>query len=70
MRPDGILSPASPWCGQGNVDQAVASIRDALHHPSSVPSKELPPNNDLRRAPLLAAQVEIGVAAGDLDRAG
>jgi tetratricopeptide (TPR) repeat protein len=54
---------------QGKVDQAAASIRDALDHPSTVPSKELPPNNDLRRAPLLAAQVEIGVAAGDLDRA-
>ncbi|MGI8633091.1 MAG: hypothetical protein ACR2NA_11210 [Solirubrobacterales bacterium] len=34
-----------------------------------VPSKERPPNNDLQRAPLLAAQVEIGVAAGDLERA-
>ena len=34
--------------------------------PGTVPSKELPPNTDLRRAPLLAAQVEIEVAAGDL----
>jgi hypothetical protein len=31
-----------------------------------VPSKELPPNTDLRRAPLLAARVEIEVADGDL----
>lgn len=53
----------------GDVEQAAASIRDALEHPSSVPSKELPPNNGLRRAPLLAAQVEIEVAAGRLDRA-
>jgi hypothetical protein len=50
---------------QGDVALAAASIRDALDHPMSVPSKELPPNTDLRRAPLLAARVEIDVAAGD-----
>lgn len=54
---------------QGNVEYAAASIRAALDHPSTVPAKELPPNNDLRRAPLLAAKVEIGVVAADLDRA-
>ena len=48
---------------------AVALIREALDHPSTVPSKELPPNSDLRRAPLLEAQVEIEIAAGDLVRA-
>lgn len=51
---------------QGDVALAAASIRDALEHPPAVPSKELPPNTDLRRAPLLAALVEIDVAAGDL----
>ena len=51
---------------QGDVPLASASIRDALEHPLNVPSKELPPNTDLRRAPLLAARVEIDVAAGDL----
>ena len=51
---------------QGDVALAAASIRDALDHPLNVPSKELPPNTDLRRAPLLAARVEIEVAAGDL----
>ena len=51
---------------QGDVALAAASIRDALDHPLNVPSKELPPNSDLRRAPLLAARVEIEVAAGDL----
>ncbi len=51
---------------QGDVALAAASIRDALDHPLTVPSKELPPNTDLRRAPLLAARVEIEVAAGDL----
>ena len=54
---------------RGQVTQASASIRDALDHPTSVPSKELPPNTELRRAPLLDAQVEIAVAAGDLARA-
>ncbi len=36
---------------------------------SALPSKELPPNTELRRAPLLEAQVEIALAAGDLERA-
>ncbi len=34
-----------------------------------VPSKELPPNTDLRRAPLLEARVEIEIAAGNLEAA-
>ncbi len=51
---------------QGDVTLAAASIREALDHPLAVSSKELPPSSDLRRAPLLAARVEIDVAAGDL----
>ncbi len=51
---------------QGDVVLAAASIRDALDHPLTVPSKERPPNTELRRAPLLAARAEIEVAAGDL----
>ena len=54
---------------QGDVAAAAASIRDALEHPSRMPSKERPPNTDLQRAPLLEAQVEIAIAAGDVDRA-
>jgi tetratricopeptide (TPR) repeat protein len=54
---------------RGEVAWAAASIRDALEHPRTVPSKELPPHHDLRRAPLLDAQVEIELAAGELDRA-
>jgi len=50
----------------GDVARAAASIRDALDHPAPVPSKEWPPNTKLRRAPLLEAQVEIAIAAGDL----
>ena len=51
----------------GDVARAAASIRDALDRPSPVPSKEWPPNSKLRRAPLLEAQVEIAIAAGDVE---
>jgi len=54
---------------QGDVAAASSSIRDALERPLQVPSKELPPNTELRRAPLLDAQVEIEIAAGHLDQA-
>ena len=54
---------------QGDAATAAASIRDALERPLRMPSKERPPNSDLQRAPLLEAQVEIEIAAGDLDRA-
>jgi tetratricopeptide (TPR) repeat protein len=57
------------FLARGDVALAAASIRDALEHPLRIPSKELPPNTELRRAPLLDAQVEIAVAAGDLERA-
>jgi len=54
---------------QGNGAAAVACIRDALDRPARVPSKELPPDSDLQRAPLLDAQVEIEIAHGELGRA-
>jgi hypothetical protein len=54
---------------QGDVKTAVQSIRDALEHPLRIPSKELPPNTDLQRAPLLEAQVEIEIAARNVDAA-
>ena len=54
---------------QGDAAAAAASIRDALERPVRVPSKERPPDTDLQRAPLLEAQVEIEVAAGNIDRA-
>jgi tetratricopeptide (TPR) repeat protein len=54
---------------RGDAKTAAAEIQDALENPSPVPSKELPPHTDLRRAPLLAAQVEIAVSAGDVARA-
>ncbi|MDQ3385207.1 MAG: transcriptional regulator, partial [Actinomycetota bacterium] len=54
---------------QGDVAAAVSSIRDALDRPVRTPWKEQPPNTDLQRAPLLAAQVEIEIAAGEVGRA-
>jgi class 3 adenylate cyclase len=52
---------------QGDVDAAMASIHAAVEDPSSAPSWEVPPNTELRRAPRLAAQVEIALAAGATD---
>ncbi len=54
---------------QGDVAGAAELIRDALRHPFDIPSKERPPNVDLRRAPLLDAQVEIAAAADDVTTA-
>ena len=51
------------------VDAARSTIRDALEVTDPSRSREVPPVGPLRRAPLLAAAVEIGVAAGDLDEA-
>lgn len=51
---------------QGDAGTASASIRDALERPTRLPSKERPPNNDLQRAPLLEALVEIEAQGGDL----
>ena len=67
----GSLSRVSRWClwREATFAAAAAAIRDALERPSRVPSKELPPDTDLQRAPLLDAQVEIEIAGGDLDRA-
>lgn len=53
---------------EGDVQAAAATIRDALDNPQAG-SFETPPNSDLQRASLLPAQVEISLAAGDLDAA-
>jgi tetratricopeptide (TPR) repeat protein len=50
---------------QGDVATAADMVAQALEHPRSVPSKERPPYGALGCAPLLAAQVEIAVAAGE-----
>jgi tetratricopeptide (TPR) repeat protein len=54
---------------RGDAATAAAAVRDALERPLRIPSKERPPDTDLQRAPLLAAQVEIELATGDLARA-
>jgi tetratricopeptide (TPR) repeat protein len=53
----------------GDAETAAAAIREALTRPLPVPSKELPPATELRRAPLLSAQVTIAVARHDLETA-
>jgi class 3 adenylate cyclase len=54
---------------RGDVASAASVIQDALEHPNDLPSFETPPQTELRRAPFLAVQAEVAVAAGDLDRA-
>jgi len=54
---------------EGDPENAAASLKSALEHPSTVPSKELPPNTELRKAPLLEAQVEIELALGNAEDA-
>jgi class 3 adenylate cyclase len=54
---------------RGDIQAAAASIRDALDNPSQNGNFETPPNTDLQRAGLLPAQVEITLAAGDVDTA-
>ncbi len=51
---------------QGDSGAAVTLVRDALERPANVPSKERPPNERLRRAPLLEAYVEVALATGDV----
>ncbi len=51
---------------QGHPGVASALISEAIERPDTNPSKEQPPFGDLRLAPLLAAQVEIAVACGDV----
>jgi tetratricopeptide (TPR) repeat protein len=54
---------------QGDVVGSRVLIREALDRPADLPSKERPPRSELCRAPLLEAEVEIAVAAGDLPAA-
>lgn len=50
---------------QGDVAAATLLIDEAVADPFDLPWKEQPPIGELRMAPLLEAQVEIAVAAGD-----
>ena len=50
---------------QGRVQVAADGIREAIERPSRTPSWHAPPGSALYRMPLLRAQVEIALAAGD-----
>lgn len=50
---------------QGRVQVAVDGIREAIDQPPRRPSWDSAPGTPLYRAPLLRAQVEIALAAGD-----
>lgn len=54
---------------RGDAAGAAAAVQRALDHPLAVPSKESPPNSELRRAPLLDALVDISIARNDLPSA-
>ena len=54
---------------RGDAETAAAMLAGALDHPLPIPSKERPPNEALRRAPLLDADVVVALAIGDTDRA-
>lgn len=54
---------------RGDVGRAARSIADALDDPPEWPSWEAPLNTRLGRALLLPVQVEVALAAGDVDRA-
>lgn len=50
---------------QGRVQVAADGIREAIERPPRTPSWHAPPGSDLYRMPLLRAQIEIALAAGD-----
>jgi class 3 adenylate cyclase len=50
---------------QGRIEAAVAGIREALERPTREVSWHSPPGSPLYRTPLLRAQIEIALAAGD-----
>ena len=50
---------------QGRVQVAADGIREAIERPPRTPSWHAPPGSALYRMPLLRAQVEIALAAGD-----
>lgn len=54
---------------RGDAPGAARSLRTALARPVAVPSKERPPVEALRRAPVLAALVRAAAESGDADGA-
>ena len=69
IAPDGIPNRLSRWCVWPRATWPPRLPPwDAVERPVRVPSRERPPNTACN-APLLQAQVEIEVAAGDIGRA-
>jgi len=50
---------------RGDAEGAAALLADALKRPRPLPFKERPPFGELRRAPLLEAQVDVATTTGD-----
>ncbi len=50
---------------QGRIETAAEGIREAIERPPRTPNWHAPPGSALYRMPLLRAQVEIALAAGD-----
>jgi class 3 adenylate cyclase len=50
---------------QGRLQVAAEGIREAIERPPRTPSWHSPPGSPLYRTPLLRAQIEIALAAGD-----
>jgi class 3 adenylate cyclase len=55
---------------QGRTQEAADGIREAIERPSRTPNWHSPPGSALYRLPLLRAQVEIALTAGDAATAG
>ncbi|WP_309646962.1 hypothetical protein [Nocardioides sp.] len=51
---------------QGRPGEAAELIASAIEHPLDIPSKERPPFDELRLAPLLEAQAAIASVTGDV----
>lgn len=54
---------------EGQVQVAAEGIRDAIDSPPKTPNWDSPPGSPLYRVPLLSAQVEIALTAGDAEAA-
>lgn len=63
---DAQLGLALVHLARGDTARASRAIEDGLAQAFHVPSKEFPPNTDLRRVRLLDAQVGIAIETGDV----
>ena len=72
-----LAARARVWCpqpalarlrlAQGRVEEALDMALDAVAHPLPIPSKERPPFDELRVAPLLDGLAQVAHAAGRAD---